>query len=244
VRFAAADGTALYGWLTPSSSAAPAIVLIPGFKADRTTMEPYARFLHSAGFNVLLYDSRGTGQSAGQFSLGLREVSDVEGAISYLRSRRDLPVHRYGLLGVSMGAGVVIVAASRLPSVRATVADSAFVDQSATVDGLDNVPLGSVAFPLAPLGPWTVDHLLGIRLSTFSPLHAIARISPRAIFLIHSRYDGNPTTPLSGAVELYHAARAPKQLWIAPRGGHAEALAAQPSQYKQRVVDFFRRYLK
>lgn len=243
VQFTAADGVVLRGWLVRTRATAPTIVLVSYYQGDRTPMVPYARFLHAAGFNVLLYDSRGTGASEGSFSLGLREVSDAQGALAFLRGRRDLPNHHYGLLGLSLGAGVAIVAAAHTPSVLATVADSAYVDQSTLVRLRDTPSFGPLHIPLLPLAPWAVDLFLGTRLASFSPLRAAGTIAPRALLLIHSLHDANPTTPLGGALALYRAARPPVALWIAPRGGHAGALAAQPGAYISRVVAFFRRYL-
>lgn len=244
VRFPASDGVTLRGWFLKKSAAAPTIILVAGFKADRSTMVPYARFLRRSGYNVLLYDSRGTGGSEGRFSLGLNEVDDVVGALTYIHHRSDLHAHHLGLLGVSLGAGVVIVAAARMPAVAATVADSAYVDQRATVDRLDTFHLSRLTIPFAPLAPWAVDRLLGASLSSFNPLAAVQRIRPRALLLIHSRYDLNPTTPPSGARRLLHAAASPSaSLWLAPRGGHAGALAAQPSAYQRHVIAFFRRFL-
>ncbi len=244
VSFSASDGVSLRGWFVARSTRAPSIILVPGFQADRVSMLPYARFLHAAGFNVLLYDSRGTGDSGGAFSLGIREVNDVSGAVAYLDHRRGLRDHRYGLLGVSLGAGVGIVAAAHLPAIIGVVADSAYVDQRAVVDRLDTLHLGAIAVPLAPVAPWVVDRMLDAHLASFSPLHAVSKISPRALLLIHSRHDMNPTTPLRGALALDRAAGPPVSLWIAPRGGHAGALAAQPTPYRRHVVTFFKHYLR
>jgi len=244
VQFPASDGVNLRGWFLKTSNAAPAIILVAGFKADRRTMVPYARFLRRARYNVLLYDSRGTGSSGGRFSLGLNEVDDVVGAVAYIQHRSDLHAHQLGLLGVSLGAGVVIVAAARMPAVAATVADSAYVDQRATVDRLDTFHLRRFTIPFAPLGPWAVDHLLGASLSSFNPLSAVRRIRPRGLLLIHSRHDLNPTTPPSGTRRLLHAAASSTaSLWLAPHGGHAGALAAQPGTYQRHVLAFFRRFL-
>ncbi len=243
IRFDARDGVPLSGWLVRRGTHAPSVVLVAGFKSDRTGMLPYTRFLYAAGYNVLLYDARGTGQSGGSFSLGLREVDDARGALTYLQSRRDLPVRRYGLLGVSLGAGVAIAAAARTPSVLATVADSSYVNQRPVVERLNTLQLGPLRLPLAPLAPWTVDRLLGAPLADFSPIRDAARIAPRALLLIHSRHDQDPTTPLSGALALYHAAGQTVSLWIAPRGGHAEAYDAQPDTYRQQVLTFLHRYL-
>jgi pimeloyl-ACP methyl ester carboxylesterase len=243
IRFRAADGVTIAGWLVGSSATAPIVILVPGFKAGATSMIPYARLLYKGGFDVLLYDSRGTGGSGGGFTLGVREFDDVRGAVAYLDRRRDLQDHRYGLLGVSLGAGVAIVAAARLPQIAATVADSAYTDQHRTVDRLDSLVFGRIRIPLAPIAPWVVDRLIGVSLHTFSPLHAVSHISPRPLLLIHSLHDANPTTPLEGARALQAAAGPHSTLWVAPHGGHAGALAAQPFEYSRRVLAFFHHWL-
>jgi len=173
----------------------------------------------------------------------LREVDDARGAVTYLLTRRDLRDHHYALLGVSLGAGVAIVAAARMPSVRVVIADSAYANQGVLVGRLDTLLLGPLRLPLAPVAPWAVDRLLGASLALFSPLRAAGALAPRALLLIHSRHDTNPTTPLVGALSLYHAAREPKEVWVAPRGDHAGAFAAQSDEYRRRVVAFLRRYL-
>lgn len=244
ISFRATDGVLLHGWFVPYAARVPSIVLLSGFQDGRSLMVPYARFLHAAGFNVLLYDSRGTGASEGTFSLGVREVNDVRGAVAYLNRRQDLRDHHYGLLGVSLGAGVAIAAAAHLPSVRAVVADSPYANQEATVQRLDSLHIvGPLTIPLAPIAPWLVDRWLGTPLSSFSPLRAARKLPPRPLLLIRSKHDTNPTTPLKDARALDRAAAPYASLWIAPRGGHAGALAAQPGAYKQWVVGFFRRYL-
>lgn len=244
VSFHSGDGVSLHGWLIPVSPRAPTVILIPGFKADSASMVPYARFLHAARFNVLLYDSRGTGASGGTFTLGLREVRDVLGAERYLTGHAALSNHHFGLLGVSLGAGVAIVAASRLPAVRAVVADSPYVDQRPVVDRLDTLHLGPLTVPLAPVGPLIVDRAIGAPLDSFSPLRSARKLAGRALLVIHSRHDSNPTTPLRAALDLRRAAGRNSSLWIAPRGGHARALAAQPAEYQARVIAFLRRYLR
>ena len=242
VHFLATDGVKIAGWLVGSSPTAPVIILVPGFKAGSTSMVPYARFLYKDGFNALLYDSRGMGGSGGSFTLGLREVNDVWGAVAYLDRRPHLS-RRYGLLGVSLGAGVAIGAAAGSPRLAAIVADSAYTDQERTVDRLDSLVFGALHVPLAPIGPWAVDRLIGSSLERFSPLRVVSHLSPRPLLLIHSRHDANPTTPLAGARALRAAAGPHASLWIAPRGGHAGALAAQPAEYTRRVLAFFRRWL-
>ncbi len=244
VAFRATDGVHLKGWMAPGAPGAPIVILVAGFKSNRMTMVPYARMLHRGRYNVLLYDSRDTGQSGGTFTLGAREVDDVLGAIRYVVRDPVLKNSSIGLLGVSLGAGEVIVAAAEDRRVKAIVADSAYADQNAVIDAMNHLQLiGPITVPLAPLAGPVIDRLGNITISSYRPVDSIGRIAPRAVFLIHSLHDQNATTPMSGVLRLLHAGRSPISLWIAPRGGHAGALAAQPVEYRRKVLAFFRRYL-
>ena len=245
ISFAASDGVRLRGWLAIASPNAPTIILAHGFKGTRVSMLPWARFLYAAGYNVLLFDDRGCGQSDGWgIGLGSTEPNDVVGAVRYLESRSDLANKRYGALGVSLGAGVVLLAAAREPALVAVVADSAWADERPQLDRMSSVPIGRLSLPVLPYEPALVDALIGARLEATSPSVAIGKIAPRAVFLIHSADDRNTTTPLTGEAQLYAAAGQPKQQWIAPSGGHAGALAAHPAEYQQRVLAFFAQYLR
>ena len=48
---------------------------------------------------------------------------------------------------------------------------------------------------------------------------------------------------LPGMLNLYQAAGAPKQYWIVPNAGHAQAFTVDPEGYIQRVDTFFDTYL-
>ncbi len=244
VHFTADDGVRLAGWLALRSPNAPTIILVHGFKSSRASMLPWARFLYAAGYNVLLYDSRGCGESEGWgIALGARESEDVVGAVRYLQARSDLKLKRFGALGISLGAGIVLSAAAREPALSAVVADSAWADEQPQLDRMGSVPVGPLALPVLPYEPALADALIGAHLAAASPVDDIARIAPRAVLLIHSADDQNATTPLSGEARLYAAAGQPKAQWIAPSGGHTGALFAHPDEYKRRVLDFFGRYL-
>lgn len=244
VSFAASDGTRLSGWFVLTSPTRPTIILVPGFKASRVSMLPWAHFLFAARYNVLLFDDRGCGASAGwHITLAVREPDDVIGAVAYVRSRKDLVDQHVGALGVSEGAGTVLLAAAREPGLGAVVADSAWTDEQGQLDRLGTQHLGPLTVPLPPYGPALADLLAGGRIENVRPLAVISQIAPRAVLLIASADDANTLTPPADSHELYAAAGDPKGLWIAPSGGHAGALAAHPSDYEQHVLSFFAAYL-
>ena len=242
------------GWFVLKRPTAPTVILLPGWKGDRSTMLPYASFLVRAGLNVLLIDFRGSGHSGGQFSLGLNEPLDVAAAISYL-DMSQLTNHHYGVLGVSFGAGVAIAAAGNpltslpgSPELRAIVADSPWATEDPAVDRLDRLPVMGISIPLVPDASWAVRLTLGGPLDDSSARTAAAHLQAgQALFLVRSAHDSDPATTAADFKALYAAAKTTKATivnpWIAPLGGHASAYAAQPAVYEAKVLAFFRRHL-
>src|SRR5690606_11591491 len=127
-----ADGITLAGTLTFPQQGAPfaAVVLISGSGPQNRNEElmghrPFlvlADHLTRAGIAVLRFDDRGTGRSTGNFSSSttLDFVRDVQSAVEYLKTRKEINKERIGLIGHSEGGLIA-------PIVAAASADVAFV---------------------------------------------------------------------------------------------------------------------
>ena len=237
VTFESTDGTTIHAWLASAKVGAPAVVLVHGFKTSRAEMLPWALFLHGAGYNTLLLDLRGAGRSGGgTIGLGATETRDIVAAVQ--TAGEVFRTDHVAVLGISLGAGAAILAAADDPRITAVVADSAWTDQDFQLARLGFVDVGPFRLPLPPLGVLAVNAMVGADVTKARPLDAIARISPRPILLIQSADDDNATTPVEGARKLFAAAGEPKELWIAPRGGHVGAINAFPDEYRARVLAF------
>ena len=244
VRFNASDGMALAGWLAIASPDAPTVILVHGFKSNRLSMLPWARYLVAAGYNVLLYDSRGCGASAGWgIGVGATEPNDVTGAARYLQSLPRLRNKHVAALGVSLGAGDVILAAARDSAIQAVIADSPWADEQPQLNRMGALNMGPLTMPLLPYEPALVNALVGARLEDARPAAVAGAIAPRALMLITSADDGNTTTAPADQQRIYLAAGQPRVHWIAPSGGHAGALYAHPAEYQARTLAFLAQYL-
>lgn len=244
VTFNATDGVKLSGWLAVVSPKSPTIILVHGFKSTRLSMVPWARYLYGAGYNVLLYDSRGCGASAGWgIGLGATEPNDIIGAVHFLQSDSGLTSKKFGVLGVSLGAGDAILAAAREPALLAVVADSPWADEQPQLDRMSSVTRGPLTIPLLPYEPALVNTLTGANLANVSPAQAAAQLNGRALFIITAADDANATTAPADQARIYAAAAQPKQQWIIPHGGHVGALFTDPTDYEQRTLSFFAQYI-
>ena len=108
----------------------PAVILITGSGPQNRDEEmlghkPFlviSDHLTKNGIAVLRYDDRGFGQSTGDFKSGTSGdfATDVESAISYLKTRKEINRNKIGLVGHSDGAMIA-------PMVAAKSQDVAFV---------------------------------------------------------------------------------------------------------------------
>jgi hypothetical protein len=101
VRFAAADGVTLEGWLVAPPEPRGTVLLFPGCGAAKSSPLPEAQAFHDLGFVAVLVDFRGTGGSEKSVnSLGYDEANDVAAAVRHARERAlPRPLVLYGQPG-------------------------------------------------------------------------------------------------------------------------------------------------
>jgi fermentation-respiration switch protein FrsA (DUF1100 family) len=66
-------------------------------------------------------------------------------------------------------------------------------------------------------------------------------IAPRAVSILGGTLD--EVVPAYMAQQLYRSAAQPKELWIVSGAGHADFSRVVSEQYRDRLIDFFRRRL-
>jgi pimeloyl-ACP methyl ester carboxylesterase len=123
------------GWFFQGPKGAPLIVLSHSYGQNMVDQISLAVLLYDTGYNVLLYDLRGHGESKiEKTSLGDDEVDDLLSAIEHMKTLKDatgeplINKDQIGLFGVSLGAYASLVAASKDPSVKAVVVDAVYPD--------------------------------------------------------------------------------------------------------------------
>ncbi|MBS7656304.1 MAG: alpha/beta fold hydrolase [Candidatus Bathyarchaeia archaeon] len=110
---------------------APAIAMFHGFTGHKSEAHRFfvqiARALCKAGFVVLRFDFRGSGDSDGDFEdmTVPGEVSDAEQALTFLSSLPEVDDKLIGVIGLSMGGRVASILASKDNRVKYVVLYSA-----------------------------------------------------------------------------------------------------------------------
>ena len=234
------DGLRLAAWYVPSHNRA-AVILIHGYKSNRTSMLGRAQMLARHGYGILLIDLRTHGKSDGEIiTFGLKEVQDAEAAYRYLLTRPDVDADKIGALGCSMGGTVALLSAAQNPAIKAVVSESTFAELSDAIpSAVANTGLPPILF--APFVEWFAEKSGGFDASQVSAIDHIREISPRPVFIMQGGKD-LVVIPESGK-RLYEAAGEPRELWWEPNLGHTAFAEEQPAAYEQRVAAFFDHYL-
>lgn len=238
VTLTAADGTRLAAWWIPAEGATASVILCHGHRGSRADLLGIGRGLHLAGFNVLLLDFRGNGDSAdGPQSLAHYEQQDLTAAIDHVAARR--PGDEISVLGYSMGAAVSLLVAAQDQRIAKVVADSSFADMRGVIAAAAALHgRGIPAGWLVTLTDWATGHRYGYRFADVQPVRAVARIAPRPLLLIHGTADD--IVPISHLHQLDAAAGEGHETWTVEGAPHCGAYFADRPGYIARVVRFLR----
>jgi pimeloyl-ACP methyl ester carboxylesterase len=116
----------------PLSGPASAVVFVHGAgpTVRRDGYHEVARHFARKGVAALIYDKRGCGASTGDWTrAGLYDLAeDALACVRLLRSRGDINPTQVGLWGLSQGASIIPIAASRSPEVAFVIAVGGCLD--------------------------------------------------------------------------------------------------------------------
>lgn len=238
VAFRTSDGFTLRGWWIPGSRH-ETIVMVHGLSNNRSEPFSKAGYLHQAGYNLLVFDLRGHGQSDGSgTTMGYREPEDVRAAVAEARTLDPGPI---ALFGYSLGASVAIEEAAVNSNVSAVVEDSGFSSVGdvflARFTEITRLPAVPLAAPVVAYGE--LD--LGTSLWNVDPLAFAARLHKPMLAIVG---DADTIVPPAEGLAMFHAAQGPKQLLEVRQAGHVQAYDVANHLYEQTVLGFLAGNLK
>ncbi len=238
------------------------VVCVHGGGRDRRAFLRHTEFFAAEGMSVLLFDFREHGCSDGAgrgFTYGVKEHKDVIAAVKFARER--LGFEKVIVLATSVGASASIIATAKLAErkdgagVDILIAENPLTKPEALVEhwvwkGLEFI-LGktySRAWPLLWLGRLTIFIFLyrigaieGLASSAKTAIDSVHSLSA-PLMVIHGTAD--EIVPVSQGIELFEAARDPKELWILEGGHHCMIFDQARDEYCRRVKNFLAKHLK
>ena len=238
LRIPRADGGSIGAWFASGNARQAGILLVHGIRSDRRQMLDRARFLHAAGYSVLLIDLQAHGETPGkQITFGYRESFDVDAAFDYLNARLNgRPV---GVIGASLGGAAVLLGESPVDA-DAVVLEGVYSSIEQAAGNRMAIRFGEIGRWLAPLLVWQLEPRLGIHSDELEPIAAIAHLDA-PVLIVAGTEDRH--TRLDESKALYMRAKSPKQLWLINGARHEDFHRHSPADYERRVLDFFARHL-
>lgn len=226
--FRSDDGIALRAWLLVGRPDSPTIVMVHGKGDSKSGLLHLAAPLQAVGYNVLLPDLRGHGESDdAKITFGLDEARDVRAAVAAANVNGPI-----GVYGLSMGTAAAILALGEDTRVKGWVIDSGFgsledlmVDIGVRFYGLPRwiTTLSNIAYRV----------LAGAHPRDVAPANALGT-APALFF--HARDDN--TIPIEHGRVLFNAARG-KKSFIETDGDHVSCWGSDPKRYEELLVIFF-----
>jgi len=242
VEFISRSGdVTLSGWYIPGESENPTLIFVHGIGSLRSgdNAVDLASQLVDRGFNLLLFDLRGHGNSGGdQISGGYFEQDDILGAFDFL-VHRGIPSEGIGVIGFSMGAGTAILALVEEPAIHALVADSPYAKAS---DLLAQETARKTVFPewishiFLPTVKIMARAFYGIDIGALVPEEA-AKLLSYPILVIHGMSDTR--IPYDHGVRVHKEAHPKSIIWLVPDVDHVDAFITSPEEYIEKVADYF-----
>ena len=186
-------GKKLFAWFLPAADNAPVLIIVHGWGGNAGFMLPLALPLHRAGMHVLLVEARNHGRSDKDTFPSLpRFAEDAGHAIAWVKTQVTNSNGKIVLLGHSVGAGAVLLEASRRDDIAAVISVSAFAHPAWMMQRYLQRPWIPHMARKAILR--YVEWIIGHRFDEIAPLHAACRITC-PVLLVHGR--DNQMVPVS-----------------------------------------------
>lgn len=218
-------------------------ILAHGYASQGIDNGNLARFYHEElGFHVLMPDTRGHGQSGGDYiGFGWHDREDYLAWIAEMIKRlgRDCKIL---LHGVSMGgATVLMLSGEELPeNVKCIISDSAYTSVKDVLCYQLKQMYKLPAFPFIHLTSLLTKRKAGYTFAEASALEQVKK-TDKPILFIHGAED--TFVPTDMVYPLYKASRGEKEILLVPKAGHATSFFTDTDTYKEKLKRFVSKYL-
>lgn len=218
------------------------VIMAHGYMGNAETMASFAKMYHDWGYNVLIPDARGHGESEGTYiGFGWPERKDYLQWIDKLIDKNGTKA-QITLYGISMGgATVMMTSGEQLPkNVKAIVEDCGYStvneELSYQLKDMFNLP----AFPLVPVTSLITKIRAGY---FFGEASSIAQLKKNQTPILFIHGDADKFVPFEMLEEVYQATEAPKEKFVVKGAAHAKAYDVDPEAYKEKVESFLVNYV-
>lgn len=244
MKFTVRDAAAqlpVAAWWIPAADSDRTVVLVHGYADAKVGAIAWAPTFAKLGCNVFVYDLRAHGESGGKYSTaGVREADDLDQLLNQIRARFPDQARQIVLLGISLGAAVVLKTASKRSDIAGVILDSPYADfrDAARLHGrVFAVPLPSMHRIVLTIA----EKIAGVNFDDARPLDVMKAVHA-PILMLHGGND--PLVPRDQIDRLSAAmnsrSNANDHSIVFESAGHIDALAIETARYQAAVSEFIR----
>lgn len=214
-------------WIPVENTDAPTFLYLHGQDASIGKNLEHTHRLHQMGYQVLVIDYRGFGQSMNAMKPSEAKVyEDAETAWRFLIDEKGCEPNRLFIFGHSLGGAIAMELAVRHPEAAGLITECTFTSALDMSKRKYNGWLRVLPMNL----------LLNQRFSSIEKIGGLKI----PVLLIHGTSDEK--IPHSMTRELYAAAPEPREILLIEGGGHANSGSIGLVEYKGRISEFVTRH--
>ncbi|TYQ16289.1 UNVERIFIED_CONTAM: prolyl oligopeptidase family protein [Acetivibrio alkalicellulosi] len=238
------EGHKLRGLFFPVRRPKGTLIALHGRGDDMYNTIKNIEFLMESGYQVLMFNGRFWNhyQNPSQyFGTIFDDVDDIESAVRYLKTRKDVDSRKIGLYGFSNGANKSIIAGKQIEGIKVSVLDAPsalpFFDEDEEISPPGWLYIRDDFMKL-------YEERLGITIEDFKEgdyIYCMTNNSKPVLFL-HGLND--PWVKKAEIEKLYSVAPGVKEVHYFPNSGHTDAMHTEDKHdYINAVISFLDKYL-
>lgn len=222
-------------YLSCDEGSGSVIIILHGYSVDHHRSCQYIDFFKENGFNILLVDQRGHGESEGQYTTyGNFEVNDLGIWVNLMKEK--LGDHCIiGIHGHSMGAATALLYSVKgQGKVKFIIAEAGYSDAEELLKSKlhkHKIPV----FPFYQLTYQKVKVKCGFKIKDVCPIN-IVKNSNIPILFIHG--DMDELVPYRMCIDMYKAKKDHKGIYIVKEGMHNTCYSRDKKIYEEVVSKF------
>lgn len=214
------SSAAIRGWLMKSKGVKGCFILVHGWSSNKSDMLRYANPLLDSGYDVLLVDVLGHGESdATQKQVSIKSfVQSVKAMIDYVEERPDIHKEIY-VLGHSLGGTAASIVNATDVRMQALITDS----MPTSLKSISQSMAGNIKIPYIPFG-WLFVSWFLLRGGVFFKarrewhLEKIVKSQKSPALAIHSKHD--KIVPISNVDILLKDSNFKQVIKVETKGHH------------------------
>ena len=225
----------IHGFFFPNNSSKKVIILCHGITCNLYSSVKYMDMFLKKDFAIFIYDHRNHGLSGGKnTSFGYYEKFDLKRCTDWLFDKLGENTI-VGLHGESMGAGIALQNIAIDDRIDFCIEDCGYADAEELFSYRLKNDYNINNFVLIKLASKISKIRAGWNFKDVSPITNLSKVKI-PIFFIHGEND--EYVPTYMCKQMYLKANSYKDIYIAPKAGHAQSYWNNQDEYTKRIYKF------